>query len=160
MIIIKLKLKTIQGVKQTMTIGRIKKPICVIMASLVLILGTFAIALPYQEADAGVVVDKIQVQVIVWRGDTLVASYIVDISPSCGNTCAANLDLKNRDSHRFDRWCPSNPTDVVIDEDGFESIICDGKGPWFIEVKARTLSSANQNVPNLIGDITVSVMGS
>ena len=35
-----------------MTIGRIKKPILIIMTSLILILGTFALVLPYQEAEA------------------------------------------------------------------------------------------------------------
>ena len=35
-----------------MTVGRIKKPILVIMTSLVLILGTFALAIQYQEAEA------------------------------------------------------------------------------------------------------------
>jgi hypothetical protein len=35
-----------------MTIGRIKKPILVIMTSLTLILGTFALVLPYPEAEA------------------------------------------------------------------------------------------------------------
>ena len=35
-----------------MTIGRIKKPILIIMTSLTLILGTFALVLPYQQVEA------------------------------------------------------------------------------------------------------------
>jgi len=46
-----------QGIKQTMTIGRIKKPILIIMTSLTLILGTFALATQYPEAEAAPAID-------------------------------------------------------------------------------------------------------
>jgi len=123
-----------------------------------MLLSTIAIALPYQEAAADH--EKIRVDVIIKRSGGFIVEFRVDIDASCGTDCAINIDMTNRDNNRFNRWCDTNPQEVVIDADGRVDFICEGKGPWELLITARTLSGTNQNIPNVHGDITVSVTAS
>ncbi len=115
-----------------MTIGRINKPICAIITSLVLILGTFAIVLPYQEAEADHV--KVFVAITLTKND---AGHIFygPIQVFCGVVCEADLNLNNRDDKRFSRWCPSDPQNVVVTAGNtLQNFKCNGKGPWDIVI--------------------------
>jgi len=62
------------------TIGRIKKPIGVIMTSLVLIFGTFALAIQYQEAEAAGPAFKCN---IIISSGVLVANVVVPAGETC-----------------------------------------------------------------------------
>ena len=120
--------------------GHFNKPICAIITSLVLILGTFAVVLPYQEAEA----EHMKVKVQIWLNKngqlhTTLGLFSIPCTPDCG----IDIDLSNRDKKRFDRWCDSNPLPIMVPADTlFKNITCEGKGPWDIKMRV-TLTADN-----------------
>ena len=141
-----------------MTIGRKNKTIWAITISSIMFLGTFAIAMPYQQANADH--DRIRTLIEFYRGETRAELYIFDVDASCGEDCDVMANMNNRDHNRFNRWCPSNPMVLTIDADGEDTASCLGKGPWEVRFTVNTINAQNQNVANSHGvNISVNIMG-
>jgi len=136
--------------------GKFNKPICAIMTSLVLILGTFTLVLPYQKAEA----DHFQfvVFIIITKNGQPFVSYPAGPFPCTGVDCGeVEVDLNNRDKGRFNRWCASNPQPVVITSPAFsDNVECVGKGPWKLIVLATLLDEPGAGAPH-IPPVTVNV---
>ncbi len=148
LIIIKLKLKTIQGVKQTMTIGRIKKPIYVIMTCLVLILGTFAIALPYQEVEANDVV--CDVTITFKKKGAIIGVPFQVILNNCANNSILTFDIPTRFDKLFERCVSSDDFPIFITFVGGHFTQYNCKGPFTIEIFALPTGAHNVNPAVLV----------
>ena len=134
--------------------GHFNKPICAIMTSLVLILGTFALVLPYQEAEANH--DRIRVQITIITPGPGNIIYLQTFPTACDPSCSVNLNLNNRDEGRFDRFCgPTEPVTVVAGQIA-EQVDCFGPGPWKIIVSV-SLQDEGGLEPHNDNDIVVTV---
>ena len=113
--------------------GHFNKPICAIMTSLILILGSFAVVFPFQEAEADH--KNVSVTIALMKNGGVHTSYGPFYFP-CGVECDVSIDLPTRDKLRFDRWCDSNPLPLVVPANSQQLIktICESKGPWDIRI--------------------------
>ena len=132
------------------------RAIYVIMTSAIILLGTFAMTLPYQEATA--FHGGVWVNVVVFKSGTGFANY--EVNQVCeGPVCNVTVELPNRDENRFNRFCGSDTQAVVIPggTDGNEQEVCRGNGPWAIGVLTRTTDGTNSNIVIHPDDVTINV---
>ena len=136
----------------------LKKPIYAIITSLVLILGTFALILPYQEAKAD---HEIVVTSIVVEKKMVFVTGYSEIQNCESTTFCGVLDydtLNKRDYNRFLRWCDSDMVSLRIpDGDHNVSVECDGPGPWRIVVSAGLFTNNAANFNNHGMDVLITV---
>ena len=123
--------------------GRLNKPICAIMTSFVLILGTFAIAFPAQDAEATHV--KVKAFIQLWRGSTMIDEWETIVT--CDTLACGIVDVDiptKRDEGRFLRWCGTD-TKVMSIPDTASSVVTNcnpnGNGPWQIRVGSALLNN-------------------
>ena len=126
----------------------IKKPICVIMTSLVLILGTFAIALPYQEAEANDVVCDVTITLKKKGAITGVPFQV--ILNNCANNSILTFNNPTRFDKLFERCVSSGDFPIFITSGGghFSQYNC--KGPFTIEIFALPTGAHNVNPAVLV----------
>jgi len=118
-----------------------------------MIFGTFAIVLPYQEAEAGHT--QVVVAILIFKDGNFFKAYGAPNFP-CGEECDASLDLNKRDEKRFERWCGSNPFSIVVPADTTQlETTCEGEGPWEMIVRVQVLHS--HTLVNHSNPITVHV---
>jgi len=138
--------------------GQFIKPICAIMTSLVMILGTFALVLPYQEAEANH--DQLRLQVLIIRGGLPpLISYVEIIETGDTSYGTVEIDLNTRDLKRILRWCGTDTFPLTINQGGlFDSTFCSAPGPWsaIIQINSQTDADANIN-HNHAGGVTATI---
>ena len=135
------------------------------LTSAIMLLGTFAMSMPYQEAAA----DHAKAEYTVFilkNGERTDISYGPNQTSCAGRdgdlTCNVVINLNNRDENRFNRICGSDTVQVVIpggvpDADAFDSSFCNPEhGPWGIEVFAETVDS-NGDRKSHDGSVTLNV---
>ena len=117
--------------------GQFNKPIWAIMTSAIMLLGTFTLVMPYQEADASH--ERLSLQVSIVRDGTTVAFYKeIDFrgdEPDVTKYGTTLIDLNNRDLGRVLRWCGDAliggdlmPLSIGVGNSSHQ-VECDGPGP-------------------------------
>jgi hypothetical protein len=131
------------------------RAIYAIMTATTLLLGTIAMAMPYQEAEAS----HTHIQVIasmmkngIGTGD----AYNAFVTCS-SDTCDVDVDIPmNRDEKRFDKWCGDTKVVIVPGGTGYIDVQCFGNGPWSINLNVRTTDSGKV-ITSHGTDVTVNV---
>jgi len=119
--------------------GRLNKPICAIMTSLILVFSFFSLALPYQEADAD---GSAFVLITIFKKGVFQAGF-ANTGSCVGNICNVVIDTSNRYEALFKRDCGS-PLAVAIPATSTSQEIVDcanARGPWHVEVSAQLNAS-------------------
>ena len=136
--------------------GRLNKPICAIITSLVLVLGTFALVLPYQEAEASH--DRLVTRIEMQRNMVTVVSPTPTEITDCETLNCGHIhhdSLTKRDYNRFLRWCGTDEVPVVVPKFASSDFVeCDGKGPWRIVITTTyqtSMSAAPNDHGNFVG---------
>jgi len=124
--------------------GQFNKPICAIMTSLVLVLGTFALVFPPQDVMAH---NNACGKIEILKNDEVVVTY--EKCRGCtGNNCSMGIDISKRHEALFKRACGDSFTDHLIPMQTLQIIVdCDIlHGPWDVRTTGTIDGTHGSNV--------------